>query len=240
MSDADDTDSESHPQEIPNRHIRDAAEQHRKCTEFLFKNLQVHQCILPIYVGGAFALELFLKSLNARLVYEADPYIDDAFSVTSEPNMRDHSLPVLFAGIAPKFQEGLRSANKSATPIEALLKDFDVFIPARYPFEKQQREKFPTNRSINALVALLVAVGDYVSGLPVDRFLENPADSAPVLRGRPKSAVEHKGGTTAETKEAAIYSPAPKPSTRDRPTRELKSDKTVEMKPGTRGKKKGK
>jgi hypothetical protein len=60
---------------------------------------------------------------------------------------------------------------------------------------------------------------------------EQDPESAASSRGRPKSAAQDKGGATVETKEAAIYSaPTAEPPQRQRPTKELKSDKTVEMK----------
>lgn len=56
--------------EIPNRRIVGAADQYRDAVVLLFDYMkEKNDLVLPVLMNAAFAIELYLKSLNAENVY---------------------------------------------------------------------------------------------------------------------------------------------------------------------------
>jgi hypothetical protein len=101
--------------------------------------------------AGGHAIELYLKSLNSRILYHdlaADPDMGSGCRVTAMPLQRDHSLVKLYDRLSPGIREKLEevyAANpvvRRATTIRAALEVCDeVFMISRYPFEDQWSQR---------------------------------------------------------------------------------------------------
>lgn len=156
--------------ELPNVHVADAACQFRETAELLLHQLPRHNSVLPVLMVGAFAIELYLKSLNSRNVYHnlVSELGIAGYRITAEPIQKGHSLAQLFDGLAPRIRAALQSvyathaAEQPATIREALCRYDGIFIEARYPFENGT---FSGNASVNGLVRLAGVIGDYVCSL---------------------------------------------------------------------------
>jgi hypothetical protein len=151
--------------EVPNSHVTDAARQFREIAELLFKQLEQHQCVLPLLMVAGFAIELYLKALNTRLVYHESGF-GAGYRVTAKPLKKGHSLVKLFDALHPAFQQALQDAcaAKGKPSIkEALAAHDEIFENARYIFEDGRKLG---DSSINSLVELASLVGDYVQSIP--------------------------------------------------------------------------
>ncbi len=158
--------------EIPNDLVLNAAQQYREATVRLFRN--PHDVVLPLYTLGSFAIELYLKSLNAKWIFEQESIDPDAdpigLAVTAKPSTYGHVLGDLFDALHRPIQIELESTYKNAQLVErargfrdALANYEGTFEKSRYSFEHTQ--PLPKG-SLNAFVELVQFLGEFVNNLP--------------------------------------------------------------------------
>ena len=153
--------------EIPNDHVAESANQFRDAANLLFREMLRLNCVSPVLVNAAFAIELFLKSLNAKNVYHPD---SDGlgYLVTAQPE-KGHSLVKLYEGldtevqgVLQKFYGAWERKGKASCLKEALTLYDTIFVDWRYPFEGAMKN---AGGSINGLIDLMNFFGRYVNVL---------------------------------------------------------------------------
>jgi hypothetical protein len=158
--------------EIPNDQVASVGREFRETVDFLHDRIQEVQCVSPLLMMGAFGIEMFLKSLNAKCVYHQDEVLKalGGYRVTAEPLKKGHTLVALFDDLDAPFQAELDEAyrrrpvvNGKQTIREALAVYDSLFVDARYPFEDGRGAG---GKSITGLVELLRVIGDHVGSLP--------------------------------------------------------------------------
>ena len=157
--------------EVPNDQIASVAREFRGTVDYLYARIGEVHCVSPLLMMGAFGIELFLKSLNSKCVYHQDEVLKalGGYLVTAKPLEFGHLLVDQFDDLNPILQAELEAAyNKrqvvrgKSTIREALAVYNDLFVSARYPFE---REGDGGRRSLTALVKLLDLIADHVDSL---------------------------------------------------------------------------
>lgn len=153
--------------EIPNDHVADAADQFRNAANLLFREMLRLNCVLPVLMNAAFALELYLKSLNSKNVYHSLEG-EVGYLITTQPQ-KGHLLTKLYEGLDSEIREALLMAfqtleGRSKFPsLKDALDAYDsTFMDSRYPFEGAEGS---ICGSINGLVALMNFFGTYVNRL---------------------------------------------------------------------------
>ena len=98
--------------------------------------------MIPAVVNAAFAMELFLKSLNIEWKLADVRDEKKAFLASITARQRGHTPSKLFAGLKPSIREaiereyGLVPISEGAVSVVALLEEFDgLFEQWRYAFE---------------------------------------------------------------------------------------------------------
>lgn len=132
-------------QEFPNRQVRAIADQFRDVALNMLDNVPATP-LVPVLVNSSFCLELYLKCLDAKLVYHGCG-IEDAFEVTSEPNTFGHDLVWLLqklpVGIRKelnnRFRTG-RTGKPRQTLRTALLPYRTLFERGRYIFQSAEHD----------------------------------------------------------------------------------------------------
>ncbi len=137
-------------QEIPDTMILGHAQQYKDAACYLYGHRDECNIVHPIYVLGAFGIELYLKCLNAN--WTEDPRVPTVLN--SEAQKQGHCLPDLFDAINIDIRDTLDSAyttsncvtplstdtigdgHRNASPLKKVLASYDVFRSARYAFEK--------------------------------------------------------------------------------------------------------
>jgi hypothetical protein len=131
-------------EEIPNDLVAHVAHQYREASISLFRG--VDTLVLPLYTLGGLAIELYLKALNAKWVFEQES-IDPAaeplgLAVTSVPLKFGHDLLPLFNALQATIRTELDTAYKKDPMVEdapsirdALAKYEGTFEKSRYSFE---------------------------------------------------------------------------------------------------------
>lgn len=164
-------------QEIPCLEIVSYARQCRETADFLYANIKDVNCVSPLMMIAGFGIELYLKSLNAKLVYHQDELFAAlaAYRVTAAPLKKGHPLVALLDALEPEYRDGLTkvyeanpAVSSKPTLRDALTEYNDVFVASRYPFEESSSR---SSRSITGLVRLLGCIADHVATLaPVSRL----------------------------------------------------------------------
>lgn len=158
--------------EIPNNQIASVGREFRATVDFLYERIQEVSCVSPLLMMGAFGIEMFLKSLNAKCVYHQDEILKElgGYRITAEPLKKGHTLVALFDDIDAPFRAELEEAYQrqpvvSGQPTirEALAVYDSLFVDARYPFEDGRGAG---GKSITGLVELLRLIADHVWSLP--------------------------------------------------------------------------
>lgn len=131
-------------QEIPNPHIRDAADQFEKSRKLLAKQPPGSGLLLPRINMAAVAVELYLKCLSAERVYEStkdDDSIGGGVSrIWAKPALRGHILIPQLDKIDLSLRQDLENAFRSNYPSSPDFRDAlgdceGAFATSRYPFE---------------------------------------------------------------------------------------------------------
>jgi len=157
--------------DIPNDDVAETADQFRVAANLLFDKVVTQHVVCPVLVVAAFAVELYLKALNARNVYTnlSEECGVDSWQVTAQAQKSGHNLTELYNALLPDVKQGLDEAysqhrlKRRFSSLQAALNDYSrVFIDWRYPFEDPDKGKCD---SINGLVSLANFFGEYVSGL---------------------------------------------------------------------------
>ena len=147
--------------EIPNSQIAGNALQYRTAADLLFRHMKDVNCVLPLLTCASFAIELYLKSLNAFSVYHLDDESDlgeegqefalepscdgddeiedsDVYRVTASPVGQGHKLEDLFNSINAPIRQQMEDKYRSETHTEFVddLKPYNrTFVDTRYCFE---------------------------------------------------------------------------------------------------------
>jgi hypothetical protein len=153
--------------EIPNNDIVSVARQFL-CAADLLSPPGCLSCACPLMLNASLAIELFLKSLNARSEYHAED--EGIYLVTVCPTQHEHLLANLYDGLQPSIQAKMDAAylagrriGGAATVREALEAVNDLFVYSRYPFEGQYVNRTSTNVSL--LLSLARFFVRFVDGL---------------------------------------------------------------------------
>ena len=173
--------------EIPNSQIAGNALQYRTAADLLFRHMKDVNCVLPLLTCASFAIELYLKSLNAFSVYHLDDESDlgeegqefalepscdgddeiedsDVYRVTASPVGHGHKLEDLFNSINAPIRQQMEDKYRSETHTEFVddLKPYNrTFVDARYCFEKSGGNLLGYG-SISQIVRLSAFVSDFV------------------------------------------------------------------------------
>jgi hypothetical protein len=156
--------------EIPNDQVAGAARQFREAADLLHKRLPQHGGVLPLLMVAAFGIELFLKSLNSRCVYEQDEALAalGGYRITAEPLQKGHPPVKLLNAIDGRIRQGLEDAYarspvvKGKATLRNALDQYDTqFNNARYPFEDARAAR----GGITDLVLLLDLIADHVGSM---------------------------------------------------------------------------
>jgi hypothetical protein len=161
--------------ELPDAMVVEIADQYRNVVNLIYGQRPFDQYCAPLLANAAFTVELYLKSLNAKLVYhslaeELDNLdLEDSYRVTVRAGQGGHVLTPLFDAIDPPLQNELQRAysqTKAAAKIPHL-RDFvdrykNVFVHSRYPFEDKMQI---SGTDITGLVFLVNFFSDFVHGL---------------------------------------------------------------------------
>lgn len=136
-------------QEIPDPQVLDAARQYEAARRILDAAAQPGTgVVLPLINTAAFAIELYLKSLSAEVVHEADESFPGMSRVYAQPavtNAKGHGL----AGLLDKIDDDIRTALETAyaemlqptlenqPALREVLGCIDgAMVASRYPFER--------------------------------------------------------------------------------------------------------
>ncbi|MEZ6142477.1 MAG: hypothetical protein R3B84_18110 [Zavarzinella sp.] len=162
--------------EIPNRQILNAANEFRDVTNLLFdKLLAGHHCARPLCMVAAFAIELYLKSLNAKNVYSQDETesMCGVYQVNAAPTKKEHSLTKLYKSIDEKLKANLREAysNESCfslfSTFESIIDEYDgLFVASRYSFDVNYDFGGKKGINITDLKNLVNFFGKFVIEMP--------------------------------------------------------------------------
>lgn len=163
--------------EVPNRNVLRVAKNFREGAKFLNDRVQEHDAVLPLRMLAAFSIELYLKSLNAKFVYERPDSVGvgGAYRMTAKANQGGHSFVKLLEVIEPPIRVGLEDAYaanpgvpSASTLAEALTVYNSSFVGSRYPYEQGHNFQDP---GFSKLVDLLTVIANHVEGLPIQSRL---------------------------------------------------------------------
>ena len=167
-------DRKSFPQqEVPNSEVAHTAQQFRQAANLMSKDKLVCYLNIPLMCNAAFALELYLKSLNTNNVYLPDPDAvpGTCYMVFSMPNKKGHVLTEQYDELLPELKKLLDDAYAqmpvvahASTFREALAAYDDVYVSSRYWFDPKYPRGFGPN--ITALIDLVNLVGECIETLP--------------------------------------------------------------------------
>jgi len=153
---------------IPNPQVKDAADQYCEAAFLLSQQPPGSGVLLPFLTTATFALELYLKSLNAEDVYH--PLDSSVYLVTAQSTERGHHLTRLFNSLDTELQDSLAAAfqqselSASYSRLEGLLDRYNtLFVDSRYPFE---RTGILDNLRLDHLIGLVELLHDFVQNLP--------------------------------------------------------------------------
>jgi hypothetical protein len=129
-------------QEIPDRQIRDAADQYEAARKLLLDQPRGSGVLLPLINNATIAIELYLKSLSAQLVHTPVSNFPRLTLVTTKPSLKGHRLVALLDELPNGLIRGIedafareRNAVSVTTFRQALEECEGAFADSRYPFE---------------------------------------------------------------------------------------------------------
>src|SRR5690349_14847811 len=107
--------------EIPDYMIASAGRQFRETADFLHARLHPSgqlNCVTPLLMVAGFGIELFLKSLNAQLVYNQDEFLKDlgGYQVTTRALKSGHRLVALYDAIDSDHRAALDAYYRQNPP----------------------------------------------------------------------------------------------------------------------------
>lgn len=163
---------------IPNDQVVSAARQFRQMADYLYERIAEHNCVSPLLMIAAFGIELYLKSLNSRIVYSQDELLKSlgGYQVTAEPLRTGHRLVELFDAIDPQFRDELENMFVTGqyriagqTTIRAALQQYNrQFEEARYYFEDTSGKQ---GASITGLVQLLRIIANHIEKMEMREYV---------------------------------------------------------------------
>ncbi len=147
--------------EVPDQHVFHLADQFLATAELLAQNMPGVVAPSSLRVNAAFAIELYMKSLNSHWKIDRETCL-----VSTHSNARGHKLDDLFGKLPDKFKQELAAKRPD---FSQLLKLYSAtFEIERYGFEETPR---PYEGRPTAEIVLLARVfRDYVHSLPVLRY----------------------------------------------------------------------
>ncbi len=130
-------------QQIPNSQIRDSADSFKAAWDLLEKQPPGYGFALPQINVGAIAIELYLKSLSAEVIFTPVTELVDGWNIVTAKSQKSvHTLIELFDLIDPDIQRDLDLAfsNKKSAD-KRTFRDTIAFLEgafsaSRYPYEK--------------------------------------------------------------------------------------------------------
>lgn len=129
--------------QVPNLSVRSHAENFHEAASLLYEE---GTTVAPVIVNAAFALELYLKSLNSDIEWPSQADLDAQVYlygiVTDQPKERGHNLSELFCALPVDLQDYL-SKQYATSPlvvtksslVEAVASFDNVFETWRYMYE---------------------------------------------------------------------------------------------------------
>ena len=167
-------------QEIPDIQILDAADQYAQAYKLLSQQPPGSGVVLPMMNNAAMAVELYLKSFSAELIYIEDDQMPEASWVYSEPAITSgkggHGLVDLLDAMRKEyrciltdvFNDSLGAAWQK--DLRSVLEDLEgVFMETRYPFEHGSNI---TRYNLEHLEGLVDFFGCFVSILQTKSHFE--------------------------------------------------------------------
>jgi hypothetical protein len=179
--------------EVPEQQIVHVAVQFLETAELLLTTRDVGGPS-ALLVNSAFAIELYLKSLNSRWIYHLDEDVlededhelptklEDAndledgmgYIATSKSKMRSHDLSELFAELPMKDEISSRFLNhplaRKYSSIEQMLGVYaETFDHERYAFERKDAPPYGS-RCVSEIVDLARFFREYVASVPTVRY----------------------------------------------------------------------
>jgi hypothetical protein len=159
--------------QAPNDQITDSARQFREATLQLSRGKPKQ--VLPLYMVGTLALELYLKSLLGVRVYSELPpdlgAAQDISVITALSSVSGHDLVDLYDGLPDDLRKPLdrkyeeRPVIHNAPTLRDALAPFrKTFLHSRYIFEAGA--DLPYGHSLDGFVSLVCLLGEFVEGLP--------------------------------------------------------------------------
>lgn len=155
--------------QIPNRKIKNCAEQFKDAVKLLCSQPAGSGLVLPLITNAVFAIELYLKALNAQVIIADN-------KVSAEVNCQGHSLTTLFESLDKGVKKELGFCYKKSgvfsvhAQLGAVLKKYNnLYIKARYSFE---RDKRISGVSLTELIKLVNFFHNFVFSLPDREYIE--------------------------------------------------------------------
>lgn len=167
--------------QIPNRKIKSCAEQFKNAAELLYSQPPGSGVVLPLITNAVFAIELYLKSLNAQIIC-SEEYSFNSLNivggkVSAKVNCRIHSLTKLFNSINKDIKKQLASYYKKSklfsttTQLGTILKKYNkLYTKARFSFEKNQSV---SGTSLTELIKLVNFLHAFVDRLQYKEYIED-------------------------------------------------------------------
>ena len=142
--------------EIPNPHVLEVARDYHATAKLLSPDFGRSYCLLPFFMVGGFALEVYLKSLNPWWTYpdmksspgENPPHTvppglsPEKYRLTVQPAPGGHDLVTLLEQMDQSTRDELIQKYAEApvlsgvsTLVAALARSKNTFVHARYTFE---------------------------------------------------------------------------------------------------------
>lgn len=164
--------------ETPDACVVDTANQFCATAELLLKNVPYIAAPSALRCNAAFAIELFLKSLNSHWVEHVifDDGESSEFEISTRPNKSSfnaqHDLRKLFDAIPADIQSQLtkafhHTALAKDTDLRSILCEYsDTFVKERYPFERRGET---CSKPIREIVQLAKFFRDAIANFEVVR-----------------------------------------------------------------------
>jgi hypothetical protein len=172
--------------ELPNRQIAAIADQFRVLVFSMQNELGPTTPVAALLMNASFCLELYLKCLNAKLVYHGADFEDaeafglpttasghrksclDAYEVTSSPIKRGHDLIALLDAIPESVRRELdrrfrrTSMNSNGKTFRTVLAPYrTLFEEIRYVFELPSNQQRLNRVSISELCKLVEFLSEF-------------------------------------------------------------------------------
>ncbi|MEP3480308.1 MAG: hypothetical protein ABJZ55_13740 [Fuerstiella sp.] len=146
--------------EYPDAHVANLAEQFLDTAGLLLRNIPGVVAPSSLRVNAAFAIELFLKSLNSHWQHhELEELGDGAYEITTQSNVRGHHLDRLYDDLPDRVRSDLNGAfasNRLASTFDDLCDALSTYAKTfeneRYGFER--RSIATDNRPMAEIVEL--------------------------------------------------------------------------------------